>query len=236
MQTVDFTAFSGTWYEIYRDAEHDYWSNEKCTTAFYDLISTTSSTSSTYTSKMKQMMLTRSSKAQFWGGDGSPLTDSGYLTFALGDGSGQENYSSLLRQGTHQILETDYVNYALVYGCQNWLGGVLGHFKWATFLSRTTFADARGVQLAKNKLTTIGYDWSYYWMKPGLECGMDASPTNDELFLTMIQTKPDFLDFDYDDVGTIYARYFFETSDHFPKGFLTGPLIFNGREIKTRLK
>jgi hypothetical protein len=73
-------------------------------------------------------------------------------------------------------------------------------------------------------------------MKPGLECGMDAAPTNDELFLTMIETKPDFLDFDYNDVGTVYARYFFETSDHFPIGFLTGPLEFGGKKIKTNFK
>jgi hypothetical protein len=164
------------------------------------------------------------------------LVDSGYITFPLGDGAGQENYSSLLRQGTHQILETDYVNYAVVYGCQNWLGGVLGHFDWATFLSRTTFADARGVQLAKTKLTSVGYDWSYYWMKPGIECGMDAAPTNDELFIAMIETKPDFLDFLYNDKGTMYARYLFETSDHFPIGYLTGPLTFGKQSIKTGFK
>ena len=42
-------------------------------------------------------------------------------------------------------------------------------------------------------------------MKPGLECGMDAEKTGDELFLAMIETKPDFLSYDYDDVGTKYA-------------------------------
>lgn len=65
-------------------------------------------------------------------------------------------------------------------------------------------------------------------MKPGIECGMDAAPTNDELFLTMIETKPDFLDFAYNNDGTVFARYFFETDDHFPKGYLTGPLTFAG--------
>lgn len=224
---------SGAWYEVYRDKEHDYWSNEKCTTAYYDLM--TSSSSGAYRKLYKQMLLTRSSKAVFWGGADSPVTDTRTVIFALGDGAGQEDYS------THQILETDYVSYAVVYGCQNILGGVLGHFNWATFLSRTTYADARGVQLAKNKLTSVGYDWSFYWMKPGVECGMDAAPTNDELFLTMIETKPDFLDFDYNDKGTVFARYFFETSDHFPVGFLTGPLAFGTgdkaeKNIKTGFK
>ena len=74
-------------------------------------------------------------------------------------------------------------------------------------------------------------------MKPGLECGMDAEKTGDELFLAMIETKPDFLSYDYDDVGTKYARYFFEAGDkHFPYGFLTGPLVFGSEDkIKTNL-
>jgi hypothetical protein len=54
LSSPDFTAFSGTWYEIYRDSSHDYWSNEKCTTSVYDLVTTKDSTA-------KSMMLTRSS-------------------------------------------------------------------------------------------------------------------------------------------------------------------------------
>ena len=75
MQNVDFTQFAGTWYEIYRDSGHDYWSNEKCTTAYYDLITSTSSIPGT---NFKTMQLTRSSKAAFWGKD-SPMTESGYI-------------------------------------------------------------------------------------------------------------------------------------------------------------
>lgn len=162
------------------------------------------------------------------------MTEAGLISFPTGDGTGQEAYDSIFRQGTHQILETDNVSYAVVYGCQNWLGGLFGHFEWATFLSRTKYADARGVKNAKTKLTAIEYNWGNNWMKPGLDCGMDAAPTADELFLTMIETKPDFLEYVYDDTATKYARYFFEASDHFPMGFLTGPLTFgNKKQIKT---
>ena len=124
-----------------------------------------------------------------------------------------------------------------MYGCQDIAWGILGHFEWATFMSRVKYADARGVKNAKTKLTAIEYNWSENWMKPGVECGIDAAPTADELFLTMIETKPDFTDYDYDHEGTKYAREFFETSGHFPVGFLTGPLAFGGdNDIKTSFK
>lgn len=121
------------------------------------------------------MQLTRNSQSQFWGGEGSEMTETGLITFAKGDGGGQEAYPSIFRQGTHDILETDYVSYAVVYGCQNWMAGILGHFSWATLLSRDKFAESRGVQNAKTKLQEVGYDYNYYWMKPGVDCGIDAA-------------------------------------------------------------
>ena len=81
---------------------------------------------------------------------------------------------------------TDYLNYALIYGCNNIFGGWLGHYKWATLLSRTMYIDGASVELAKDKLTEIGYNWGYYWTKPGITCGHDAEATNEEKFLEIL--------------------------------------------------
>jgi hypothetical protein len=75
-----------------------------------------------------------------------------------------------------------------MYGCQDLLWGVFGHFTWVTFMSRVKYADARGVKNAKAKLTAMEYNWGENWMKPGIECGIDAAPGPDELFLAMIET------------------------------------------------
>lgn len=55
-------------------------------------------------------------------------------------------------------------------------------------MSRTKYADARGVKNARTKLTAMEFNWAEHWMKPGIECGIDAAPTADELFLAMIGT------------------------------------------------
>ena len=55
-------------------------------------------------------------------------------------------------------------------------------------MSRVKYADARGVKNAKAKLTAMEYNWGENWMKPGIECGIDAAPGPDELFLAMIET------------------------------------------------
>jgi hypothetical protein len=36
MDGFDENLFLGHWYEIYRDWDHDYWSDEVCTESYYD--------------------------------------------------------------------------------------------------------------------------------------------------------------------------------------------------------
>lgn len=38
----------------------------------------------------------------------------------------------------HIVLDTDYENYAVTYGCDNYFG--LWHGRWATFLTRNDYA------------------------------------------------------------------------------------------------
>lgn len=114
-----------------------------------------------------------------------------------------------------------------MYGCVDVFYGIFGHFTWASMLSRTKLADSNGVLVSKKKLTSISYPWSASWAKAGLDCGFDALPTNDEIFIKKLEGKPDFLSYSYSDPYTVYARYFFETANgHLPNGYLTGPLTY----------
>jgi len=38
----------------------------------------------------------------------------------------------------HEIIKTDYDNYAIAYGCDNWFGGIF-HTRWSALLSRQPF-------------------------------------------------------------------------------------------------
>jgi hypothetical protein len=58
----------------------------------------------------------------------------------------------------HNILLTDYENFALVHGCGDILGGFM-YYEYAILLSRDKYINADYVEQAKDKLTEIGYDW-----------------------------------------------------------------------------
>lgn len=91
---------------------------------------------------------------------------------------------------THYIIDTDYDNYALAYGCDNYFWVFYG--EWATLLSREPFVEYPYVRKAKDKLNYIHYPYDAYWVKPGLQCGFDAAKTLDEMMVDIIQAEPDW--------------------------------------------
>ena len=90
---------------------------------------------------------------------------------------------------THYIIDPDYDNYALAYGCDVYWGMFWG--EWATLLGREPFLEYPYVRKAKDTLNEIGYSYDAYWMKPGLECGFDSAKTLDEIMMETYIEVPD---------------------------------------------
>ena len=94
---------------------------------------------------------------------------------------------------THYIVDTDYNNYAIAYGCDNWF--LFFHVEWATLLSREPFLEYPYVRRAKGFLDEINYPYDTYWVKTGTTCGFDSAQTLDEVMLNFIRTPPDMEDY-----------------------------------------
>ena len=90
---------------------------------------------------------------------------------------------------THYIVDTDYDNYAVAYGCdQYWL---FFYGEWATLLGREPFMEYPYVRKAKDFLDIIEYPYFTNWVKPGLECGFDTAKTLDEVMVEQFLELPD---------------------------------------------
>jgi hypothetical protein len=76
----------------------------------------------------------------------------------------------------HIILETDYHNYAISYGCDDYLLGLF-HGRWATLLTRSSYAEVEFVERAKDLMREIEYDYNFWWKQTGESCGWEAAPT-----------------------------------------------------------
>ena len=93
----------------------------------------------------------------------------------------------------HVVLGTDYENWALVYGCDQYFGFWKGES--ATLLSRTEFLDGQYVKEAKSLLNSLEYDYIDLWVDPGISCGWEAAPTFDELMIEVMSREPLWSDY-----------------------------------------
>jgi hypothetical protein len=100
----------------------------------------------------------------------------------------------------HIILDTDYENFALVYGCDNYFG--VFHGRWATLLSRIEYAEVEYVERAKDILRDIDYDYNFWWVQSGETCGWEAAPTADSIMLNVFKTEPNWSDYGSYTIGT----------------------------------
>ena len=118
-------------------------------------------------------------------------------------------------------MATDYENYALVYGCGNIFGGVL-YYAYAILLSRDKYINADYVEKAKDILTDVGYDWGTWWVKPSVECGFDAAPTNEEYMIEVFSTEPSWERYTDSD----FFHLFYSKNDYIPNGSIVNSLSF----------
>ena len=82
---------------------------------------------------------------------------------------------------SHYIVDTDYDNYAIAYGCDQYFMFFFGEF--ATLLGREPFMEYPYVRKAKDFLDKINYPYDTKWIKSGLECGFDTAKTLDEMMV-----------------------------------------------------
>ena len=89
----------------------------------------------------------------------------------------------------HYIIDTDYDNYAVAYGCKDFFFGFF-HGSFATLLSRETeildvYADA-----VTDFMEDAPYDYSYERVENGSACGFSFEITNVERMTKIFKTKP----------------------------------------------
>jgi hypothetical protein len=137
----------------------------------------------------------------------------------------------------HYVIDTDYDNYALVFGCDRLF--FFWHYTWVSLLYRSDYAEQKHVAKSKEKLDEIGYDYVNYWVKSGTTCGFDAAPTYDEIMISVFDRAPYWNDYLAGSTNTkrmkmLYVRA--TTVLSLPWGAITGPIHFNRKDISTPIK
>jgi hypothetical protein len=100
---------------------------------------------------------------------------------------------TLYPDNQHFVLDTDYDNYAVIYGCDYWglpFDIPFVHNTWSTLLSRSEFLEYPYVKKAKDLMKAIDYPYGTDWMKPGVDCGYDAALTLDEIMMKVFDHEP----------------------------------------------
>lgn len=87
-------------------------------------------------------------------------------------------------QYQHYVIDTDYDNYAVVYGCDTYY--LFFHGWYATLLSREKFVEYPYVRAAKDTLDNINYDYGNLWLNKGEMCGFEAAKTLDEVMISIL--------------------------------------------------
>ena len=82
----------------------------------------------------------------------------------------------------HDVIATDYDNYAVVYGCENWLFNTI-HYQHATLLSRKRYLPKQYVAEAKKALRDVDYNYEQWlnWV-PNQSCDYNIQQSDDIAF------------------------------------------------------
>ena len=117
--------YAGNWYEIKRDKDLWYENDQDCVTATY-----------TYDPAWWKVYPLGVNNRSVKKDDYSTITSSEGASVARCDDKGNCNVKFWwYPEGNYQVLDTDYTSYALVYGCDTWLGLFWTNQAW--ILSRT---------------------------------------------------------------------------------------------------
>lgn len=149
----------GTWYEVRRDKAHDSNARQKCVVYDYQLEGDNMSLN-----KLGQKKNGNDNNDKPKDIMGMKIGGKGLM--ALWDYLGSSevpyiNHKTLFWGSIqHYVVDTDYDNFALVYGCRNiyYLPFLpMSHYKYATLLSRHEFLEYQYVKPAKDFLKTREY-------------------------------------------------------------------------------
>lgn len=128
----------------------------------------------------------------------------------------------------HYVIDTDYENYAIVYGCKRFMGIFV--FSYATLLSRYPTIEYKFVRKAQEKLEEIKYDHGSLWVETGSYCGFDAHNVPDMEILNVLKNQPNWKDY-ASSANTRRFKYLysgFGFGDKLPTGTLDGNLAWKG--------
>jgi len=139
------TNYTGTWYEIFRDSTVPYELNSECVTATY-----------TYDINNDPWPITVCNRAD--GGDCNILAKAQFDS----EGNGHVKFN-FYPEGNYQVLDTDYVSFSLVYGCDQWLSRFFPIYtQQAWILARDRTLDQETIdrleQVLEDKVGDF-YDW-----------------------------------------------------------------------------
>ena len=158
-KNFDIQAYTGLWYEIVRDKELWYEANQDCVTPYY----TYRPDAPVYKIGVNNGSLRRDTgmlgNGYLWGEPGKDETVS-QARCNREPGTGKCNVAFWwYPEGIYDVLKVEYNNYAVVYGCDDWIFGIFST-KQLWILSRTQTMDAN---LKKELL-----DWAK-WMIPNYD-------------------------------------------------------------------
>lgn len=90
----------------------------------------------------------------------------------------------------HDILTTDYDNYAVQYSCQNILFGLF-HYQQATLLSRSKHVKRQYMNKVKQALDSVDYNYEWWWgWQVNNSCLYSYEDTDEDLFLQLLENPP----------------------------------------------
>jgi hypothetical protein len=144
-------------------------------------------------------------------------------------------YSGFLYDMEHIIIDTDYENYAVAYGCDNYFLGLI-HVRWATFMTKIDYAEAEYIELAKKKMRDLEYDYNFWWRQTGIICGWEAGPTADVTMINVFYTEPNWEEYGPSTSSTMRVQEIWGLESNIPRGSIIGPLLYNGKEIETPIR
>ena len=130
----------------------------------------------------------------------------------------------------HYVYESDYDNWAIIYGCKQFFGFFVSY---ATLLSRKPSLDYRYVKQAQFKLDEINYDHEKLWVETGGFCGFDAQTTPIKEIMNVLSNEPDWDVYNPKSDQTkrfkqMYTGWFTGKATKLPSGTLDSNLGWSG--------
>ena len=217
------TEFVGDWFEMMVDLDQYIWQSKECTISTYAPIRTSND----------GMLLTRNykrGKKQFDQIEG-PISISRQSNFF---GVTNQVANRKVFSYEHFILDTDYENYAISYGCDNYFG--IFHGRWATLLSRTNYLESQYVDKAKGLMRDIEYDFNFWWRQTGESCGWEIAPTAEQTMKNVFQTEPNWEAYKPVSSGTKRSKEMFSGETDLPQGSVIGPIQYGKQFLETPLE